>query len=55
MRRYKQNEMVDFILDLLETLQKDNDFDKDIAKIMLATGLKQKYPLTRYYIPAKVI
>ena len=54
MKQYKQNQMLDFILDLLETLQKDNNFDRGIAKTTLGIGLKQKYPLTRYYIP-KVI
>jgi len=51
---YKQNQMIDFVLDTLEHLQKDNDFDGTIARKVLGTGLKQKSPLTRCYIPEEL-
>lgn len=52
--KYKQNQMMDFILDVLKKLQQDNDFDRAIVKKVLGTGLKQHYPLTRYYIPKEL-
>ena len=48
---YKQKEMLDFILDVVLTLEHESDFDKDLVKKVLGSGLKEKFPLTRYYIP----
>ena len=52
--KYKQNQMMDFIVDLLEELQKDNDFDGTKVKKVIGTELKKSFPLTRYYIPKEL-